>query len=462
MRTSRMQMVWLLALLAALPALSQEAGRNIYMQRCFWCHGEEGRGDGPSAVGMFPRPRDLVQADYKIRSTPHGQLPTEEDIFQVISRGLPGTPMPGWETVLTKEERWELVSYLKLLSPRFQSEKPEPLTLPGGTGSAERGKETYRTARCFMCHGDAGRADGGITTTLNFEWGLPHWARDFTRGWTFKGGSEPRDIYLRITGGLTGTPMGPYQDLLSEQERWDLAHYIASLDQEPGETSDDFVVIAVPIEGEIPGAPEAPEWQGARPIVVPLGGTGVRRLPWRIPTATSVTVRALWNLQRIGFLLEWNDPTGPESSAPDSALLQFAAQNGSKPYFLFGNTDDSVKVWRWHTGNRAEEWTAAGERKIQSHPPTFQAYSNWKDGRWQVVLRGPLAGAPTFEMGGFVPVLFSISDGGNAEFGIAPAISTWLYTTLQRPRSLRPWLSASVSFLGVVILQLWVLSRLRT
>ncbi len=458
-----MQIVSFVTLLMAVPpSLAQVTGRDLYRQRCFWCHGEEGKGDGPSAVGMFPRPRDLVQADYKIRSTPPGQLPTEEDIFRVISSGLPGTPMPGWENILSGEERWELVSYLQSLSPRFQSEEPEPLSLPSGTGSAERGQEIYRTARCFMCHGQEGRADGGITAALNFEWGLPHWARDFTRGWTFKGGHEPRDIYLRITGGLTGTPMGPYQDLLSQQERWDLAHYVASLDQEPDVTSDDFVVVAAPVDAEIPETPEAPDWQRARPIAVPLGGTGVRRTPWPIPTATTATVRALWSAQGIGFLLEWNDPTGPESAFSDSALLQFAAQDGSKPYFLLGNADNSVKICRWHSDNSAEQWTATGEGNIQSHSASFRVSSSWKDGRWQVIFRGPLGDEPAFETGGFVPVLLSVSDGANAEFGNARAISTWLYATLEPAPSLRPWLSGLVWLLGAVIVELWVVFRLKS
>lgn len=457
--------VWLVTLsMAALPVLAQETGRQIYMKRCFWCHGEEGRGDGPSAVGMFPSPRDLVQAEYKIRSTAHGQLPTDEDLFRVISQGLPGTPMPGWEKILTEEERRKLVSHLKSLSPRFGSEEREPLSIPGGSGSAQRGEETYRRARCFMCHGESGRADGGITTALNFEWGLPHWARDFTRSWTFKGGREPRQIYLRITGGLNGTPMGPYQELLSDEERWDLAHYVASLDQEPDESSDDFVVTAAHIEGEIPDAPDAPEWQVARPVLVPLAGQVVLDPPlrWWMPTAASATVRALWNRHRIGFLLEWNDPTGPDSTFADSALLQFAARNESKPYFLFGGSEDPVKIWQWQRGSGGEEWTATGNAKIESQPASFQGNSYWKQGRWQVILRGPLGSEPKFETGKFVPVLFSVQDGANAEFGGARAISTWLYTTLERPPSARPWLAALVWLLGAVVVELWILARVRS
>lgn len=445
-------------------ALGQDPGRTLYMERCFWCHGEEGQGDGPSAVGMFPRPRDFVQADYKIRSTHHGQLPTDDDLFQVISEGLPGTPMPGWDPILTEEERWQLVSYLKSFSPRFQSENPEPLSLPTETGSSGRGEEVYRNARCFMCHGEAGRGDGGITRALDFEWGRPHRARDFTRGWTFRGGREPRDLYLRITGGINGTPMGPYRDLLSDQERWDLAHYVASLDSEPEETSDDFVVAAAHIEGEIPQTPSASEWQQAQSVLVPLAGQVVLdpTTRWFTPTAGSVRVRGLWNGQRIGFLLEWNDPTGPTGTLPDSAYLQFAVQEASKPYFLFGGEEEPVKIWQWHTGNGVEEWTASGNGNTQSHAAGIRVNSLWNEGRWQVILQGPLQSEPRFQAGGFVPVLFSVSDGANSEFGNASAISTWLYVTLKPTPSLRPWLSALVWMLGAVIAEIWIVSRLKS
>lgn len=457
--------VGLLALVAtARPAPAREPGRDLYMQRCFWCHGEEGKGDGPSAEGMIPAPRDLVAAEYKIRSTPHGELPTDEDLFGVISRGLPGTPMPRWERVLSEQEMRQLVSYLKSLSPRFETEKAEPLPVPGGTGSVEQGEEMFHTARCFVCHGEQGSPGDGITTALNFEWGLPHSARDFTRGWTFKGGHEPTDIYLRITGGINGTPMGPYQQLLSDQERWDLAHYVASLDRESSETSDDFTVVADYIEGEIPLAADTSEWRAARPTLVPLGGQVVLDPPsrWWTPTAGSAVVRALWNGRRIGFLLEWNDPTGPSHSLPDSALLQFAAQDGGKSYFLFGNSDQPVTIWQWNEGDGGEQWTASGSGNIASHGAGFQVSSAWKQGRWQVVFRGPLGEEPKFEAGSFVPILFSVRDGANAEIDNVRAISTWLYATLEPAPSPRPWLSALLWLLGAVIVEMWVVSRLQS
>lgn len=455
---------WLITLsMAARPAAAQDsgAGREIYTKRCVWCHGERGLGDGPSAVGMLPRPRDFTIADYKIRSTPHGQLPTDEDLFRVVARGLPGTPMPAWEKILNEGEIRSVVSYLKSFSPRFEKEARGPIgPPPSSPGSVERGWEVFRKARCFMCHGEAGRGDGGITTALNFQWGLAYAARDFTRGWTFKGGHEPRDIYLRITGGLNGTPMGPYRDLLSDQERWDLAHHVASLDREASDTSEDFVVAAIHTNDAIPNAFDAAPWETARPVVVPLAGQIVVDPPlrWWIPTAGSATVRALWNDTEVGFLLEWNDPTGPDDAFLDSALIQFAALDG-KPYFLFGDKEHPVDLWHWHTGNTVEEWTAAGSSAISVQPARFRVDASWSEGRWRAIFRRALAGKPDFKPGSFVPTLFSIRDGANGEIGNVRAISTWLYTTLERPRSARSWLLALVYVLGTVIAEVWILAK---
>ena len=443
----------------------QNLGRTIYMERCFWCHGEEGKGDGPSAVGTFPRPRDFTRADYKIRSTPHGQLPTDEDLFRVIARGLPGTPMPEWETILTEEEIRSVASYIQSFSPRFESEAREPIGPPPNVeGSAERGEEVYRKARCFTCHGEAGRGDGDLTASLNFEWGYPYQARDFTRGWTFKGGHEPADIYRSITGGINGTPMGPYQDLLSEEERWDLAHYVASLDEEPMEESTDFVVAARYTGGDIPASHDAGPWEELLPVSIPLAGQVVLDPPvrWWIPTVGTAQVRALWNNEEVAFLLEWNDPTGPDDAyaMADSAFIQLATLDATKPYFLFGDKDSPVEVWHWASAGGDEEWTATGTESIEAQPARLRVSASFGDGRWHAIFRRPLSGelAP----GEFVPVLFSIRDGANAERGNVRALSTWLYATLSPPLSFRPWLLALAWALGAVLVELWILARLRT
>ena len=95
------------------PLFAQDAGRAVYDKRCVWCHGPDGDGNGPSAAGMFPRPRNFVEAEYKVRSTAHGQLPTDEDLVRMVSNGLPGTPMPPWKAMLSDEEARWLAEFMK-------------------------------------------------------------------------------------------------------------------------------------------------------------------------------------------------------------------------------------------------------------------------------------------------------------------------------------------------------------
>ncbi len=84
---------------------------------CLKCHGNEGRGDGPSAAelkdnwGFSIRPADLTHASrYK-----RGASPT--DIYLTLFTGLMGTPMPSYAGSLEKpEDEWDLVYYVLWLS----------------------------------------------------------------------------------------------------------------------------------------------------------------------------------------------------------------------------------------------------------------------------------------------------------------------------------------------------------
>jgi cytochrome c2 len=77
-----------------------EAGKQVYTRKCTQCHGDDGPGTGPAANEVFPRPRDFTRGIYKIRSTPSGTVPTDDDLFRSITNGLPGTSMPGWGVLL--------------------------------------------------------------------------------------------------------------------------------------------------------------------------------------------------------------------------------------------------------------------------------------------------------------------------------------------------------------------------
>lgn len=80
-------------------------GAPLFQAHCAVCHGEYGYGDGPAAAALNPRPADL--------SAPHVDDHTDGDIFWWLTHGIPGTAMTGWGDVLTEEERWILVRYVR-------------------------------------------------------------------------------------------------------------------------------------------------------------------------------------------------------------------------------------------------------------------------------------------------------------------------------------------------------------
>ncbi|HET8571824.1 MAG TPA: copper resistance protein CopC [Candidatus Limnocylindria bacterium] len=79
-------------------------GRDVYMANCASCHGSDGDGNGPTAVGMLPAPGPLGSA---VRGSSDGQL------SYVITNGVSGTRMPGFATILSENDRWDLVNYLR-------------------------------------------------------------------------------------------------------------------------------------------------------------------------------------------------------------------------------------------------------------------------------------------------------------------------------------------------------------
>ncbi len=80
-------------------------GAAIFSQSCAVCHGNTGKGDGPGAAGLNPKPADL-HAD-------HVQGNSDGAMFWIISHGREGTAMPPWDTILSEEQRWDAVNFLR-------------------------------------------------------------------------------------------------------------------------------------------------------------------------------------------------------------------------------------------------------------------------------------------------------------------------------------------------------------
>ncbi len=86
-------------------------GEIKFGQNCAVCHGATGEGNGPAAINLVPRPANLHEhAIYGVHS--------DGTLYDWITNGYPENPaMPAWGDVLTDEERWAVVNYLRTLPP---------------------------------------------------------------------------------------------------------------------------------------------------------------------------------------------------------------------------------------------------------------------------------------------------------------------------------------------------------
>lgn len=204
-------------------------GQKVYLTRCAYCHGPDGKGNGMAAPSMIPRPRDFTLGLYEYKTTGAGQPPTDDDLYKTVSEGLHASAMPYWSDVLSDAETKAVVQYIRNFAPNTFATASQPLIIPArvdpNADSIARGKQFYAAQQCNGCHGDDGRA----MLTLKDSNGNPVIARDLTAPWTFRGGSEPQAIWLRLTHGGAPGPMPAYADKLSDAERWDVVNYVLSL-----------------------------------------------------------------------------------------------------------------------------------------------------------------------------------------------------------------------------------------
>lgn len=88
-------------------------GRTLYLRHCAACHGDGGLGDGPLAASMLRPPANLSQR--------HTALHTAGDMYWWLSHGIAAGGMPGFDTVLTSSDRWDLINFLRAFSQGFEA-----------------------------------------------------------------------------------------------------------------------------------------------------------------------------------------------------------------------------------------------------------------------------------------------------------------------------------------------------
>jgi mono/diheme cytochrome c family protein len=212
-------------------------GQRVYAEHCAVCHGPDGRGNGPAAPSLQPRPRNFSSGVFKLKSTPAGQPPAATDVRRTIEHGMPGSSMPAWQDLLTDAQIDAVADYVRGLGPLTAwAEAPartpvSPEILAGA--AADSGKQLYADLGCPACHGNRGRGDGGSAKALKDVWGQPDPPRDLTAPWTFRGGNTSEALYLRIAHGMSGTPMPGYAEAAEGPQIGAVVAYIRSIARTP-------------------------------------------------------------------------------------------------------------------------------------------------------------------------------------------------------------------------------------
>jgi high-affinity iron transporter len=101
------------------PSLAR--GAEVYQANCAGCHGALGRGDGPAAGGLDPKPTNLSLGAELMDQSPL-------DYYRRITIGVVGTAMPSFEQQLPAQDRWAAALYATLLRlPSPSGEVPPAL-----------------------------------------------------------------------------------------------------------------------------------------------------------------------------------------------------------------------------------------------------------------------------------------------------------------------------------------------
>jgi mono/diheme cytochrome c family protein len=434
---------------------------------------------------------------------------------------MPYTSMPAWPD-FTDQQASDLAYYLKSFSADFANPEaiPKPVPLPGAPGmtneSVQLGKKLYEETGCIRCHGNLGRGDGPSAPTLIDDFKNPIRPADLSQSWTFRGGSSRPDIFRTMSTGFNGTPMPGFVDALTEEQRWAITDYIVSLSAGEGPAKYNNLVVAKHVLDPIDLSKGAANFQNAAVARFPLVGQIMEPGRSFHPPTTSVAVQAVYDTESIAILVRWNDMMAdkvgnagpsmpaPEGEAPpaaaaaaapaaddpfadpaaapttvtpsefnDAVAIQIpsAVPTGArKPYFIFGDGQNSVDLWFFNLGDdQPLQYTGRGSADLAVNDTgDVTGVASYDQGEWSVIYKRPLrpsAGAP-FTPGEFLPIAFSVWDGFSRERGNRRALTVWysLYVEPENvPSAVGPMVKTALFILAIELAVIgWVRWRNRS
>ncbi len=193
----------MLADVAQLPdgnALSE--GLVVYAENCSACHGANGAG-----TVIAP----AIDTE-ELRATP------EDELLQLINKGVSGTLMAGWEGALPPDQLDSVVSLIyrwpELLQSGVDFPEEEAIVFPSSPELIAAGEQLFHIA-CQSCHGTDGYGTP-MAPALNNE--------------IFLADTPDAAIYQIIAGGIPDTLMPAWGNRLTDQDLQSLVAYLRSLE----------------------------------------------------------------------------------------------------------------------------------------------------------------------------------------------------------------------------------------
>ena len=225
---------------------SVDRGKVLYKEYCSQCHGATGKGDGPAASGLSPKP--AIHANMAFDKLPM------EYLYNVIYHGGrsvgKSTNMPYWGLTIGQQGVADVIAYLKAtfkgvpemaaattgdgpsgVCPQPRKTKRAPgkfrnMTnpLPGDASNIKAGEtlfqQTAQPLACMNCHGTKGDGQGPMGAALDPR------PRNFACGETMKDISDGQMFWI-IKNGSKGTGMIANPGM-PDNQIWQLIHYIVS------------------------------------------------------------------------------------------------------------------------------------------------------------------------------------------------------------------------------------------
>jgi len=395
--------------------------------------------------------------------------------------------------------------------------------------SLKKGAELIVEKKCVECHGMEGRGDGNAFN-LKDDWGFSIQPANWHKCWNFRGSRQDpynvNNIFRTFSTGVNGTPMPSFADNTTVEERWHIANFVNSLcereidgkplpiDPQADKPKINFVLPSGKVEGEIPADPENELWTKRVRRYVAMGGQITHKPRNFVNRIDDLWVKSLYNDQYVVFMFQWDDrtksvaegklpwaptevnvdvkeqdpKTGEEGSiaarqnnytvyndavAIETAIKWKELPAPIKPRYLFGSNEQfPMDIVKWEADGSLRAFKGTGwdkdfEERYDYEENVKLLYSEWKNGRWTVIIQRPLGDKKEqdydsdtfFEMGQYIPTVFFAWDGHNGDAGRKMAVSAFYYTFLEPPTPQEAYIYPIVIAAGVVLLEGWVLTR---